>query len=68
VRRTADKGLILTTSDFTHDASKEASRDGAPAIELVNGERLVLMLGRARLGLTPVEAYEVDPGFFEQFA
>lgn len=63
----ADKGLIITTSDFTHEANREASRDGAPAIELVNGERLVFMLGRANLGLNPVEAYELDPGFFEQF-
>ncbi|OYW97914.1 MAG: restriction endonuclease, partial [Caulobacter vibrioides] len=31
----ADKGLIITTSTFTADARKEATRDGAPAIDLV---------------------------------
>jgi restriction system protein len=34
----ADKGLVMTTGTFTTDARKEASRDGAPAIDLVDGE------------------------------
>ncbi len=33
----ADKGLILTGA-FTADARREATRDGAPAIDLVDGE------------------------------
>jgi restriction system protein len=28
-----DKGLLITTGTFTADAKKEATRDGAPAIE-----------------------------------
>src|SRR5262249_18472319 len=36
----ADKGLIITTSTFTADARREATRDGAPAIDLVDGEAL----------------------------
>ncbi len=39
----ADKGIILTTGEFTSDAKKEARRDGAPPIELVNGAKLVSM-------------------------
>jgi restriction system protein len=31
----ADKGLIITTGRFTLDAQKEAVRDGAPAIDLI---------------------------------
>lgn len=46
----ADKGLILTTGSFTREAKKEAVRDGAIPIDLIDGnefsERLkVLSLG-----------------------
>jgi restriction system protein len=37
----ADKGIILTTGTFTVEAKKEARRDGAPPIELVDGDDLV---------------------------
>ena len=36
----ADKGLIITTGTFTPAAVKEATRDGAPPIDLVDGEQL----------------------------
>ena len=39
----ADKGIMMTTGTFTVDAKKEARREGAPAIELVDGEKLVSM-------------------------
>jgi restriction system protein len=63
----ADKGLILTTGAFTSDAKKEATRDGVPPIELVDGEKLVSMFARAELGLRPVQTFELDEGFFEEF-
>ena len=47
----ADKGIIITTGSFTSDARKEAIRDGAPPIELVDGEKLTTMLERLELGL-----------------
>jgi restriction system protein len=34
----ADKGVVITTGRFTADAQREAVRDGAPAIDLVDGE------------------------------
>src|SRR5262245_57511170 len=37
----ADKGLLITTGNFTKDAVREATRDGAPAIDLVDGDQLV---------------------------
>ena len=40
----ADKGLIITTGTFTSDARREATRDGAPAIDLIDGEYLCLLL------------------------
>jgi restriction system protein len=63
----ADKGIILTTGTFTAEARKEASRDGVPPIELVDGEKLVEMFEKLELGLRPVTAYEVDQVFFEEF-
>ena len=36
----ADKGLLITTGNFTKDALREATRDGAPAIDLIDGDLL----------------------------
>lgn len=63
----ADKGIIITTGSFTSEARKEAVRDGAPSIELVDGEKLVGMLERLELGLKPRQTYELDPTFFDEF-
>lgn len=60
----ADKGLVITTGTFTADARKEATRDGAPAIDLVDGEALCGLLGELGLGVRPVTTFEVDDGFF----
>ncbi|HET9766588.1 MAG TPA: restriction endonuclease [Thermoanaerobaculia bacterium] len=64
----ADKGIIMTTGTFTADARKEATRDGVPPIELVDGQKVVDMLSELELGLKPVTAYEVDEDFFKEFA
>ena len=63
----ADKGIIMTTGTFTADARKEADRDGAPPVELVDGEKLVEMFEAAGLGLRPKTVYEVDQAFFGRF-
>lgn len=63
----SDKGLIITTGVFTHDARKEASREGVPPIELVDREKLVAMFERAEIGLRPKQTYELDATFFEEF-
>lgn len=63
----ADKGIIVTTGTFTTDAMKEARRDGAPPIELVDGETLVKMFERLELGVKPKTVYEVDESFFEEY-
>lgn len=39
-----DKGLFMTTGSYTPDAQKEATRDGAPAIDLIDGEHLCDLL------------------------
>ena len=63
----ADKGLILTTGTFTAEAKREAMRDGVPPIELVDGERLLVMFEDLELGLTPRKTYDVDLEFFKQY-
>jgi restriction system protein len=63
----ADKGIILTTGAFTAEARREASRDGVPPIELIDGEKLLDMLQQLELGLRVVTTYEVDVGFFKEF-
>jgi restriction system protein len=63
----ADKGMILTTGTFTADARREASRDGAPPIELVDGDKLVSLFAELELGLRPVTSYEVNEAFFSEY-
>jgi restriction system protein len=63
----ADKGIILTTGTFTQEARREARRDGARPIELVDGDKLVDMFEKLELGLIPKTVFEVDDGFFEEF-
>lgn len=47
----ADKGLFITTGTFTREAIKEATRDGAPPIDLIDGETLCEKLKELKLGV-----------------
>jgi len=62
-----DKGLFITTGRFTADAKKEATRDGAPPIELIDGEHLCDLLKQLKLGVKTemVEKVSVEPDFFK---
>jgi restriction system protein len=61
-----DKGLFITTGTFTRDAIKEATRDGAPPIDLIDGEQLVQRLKELGLGvkITMIESVEIDTDWF----
>ena len=63
----ADKGLILTTGSFTSGANKEATRDGVPPIDLIDGRTLVELLKELQLGVnrTMVEVVEIDANWFK---
>ena len=63
----ADKGIIITTGTFTAEARREASRDGVPPLELIDGEKLVEMFRELEFGLKPVKTHEIDKTFFEEF-
>lgn len=64
----ADKGLLMTTGTFTKDAVREATRDGAPAIDLIDGEQLIVKLKELGLGVSvrkvEVEEVSIDPQWF----
>ncbi len=63
----AEKGIIITTSSFTNAAKNEANREGAPRVELVDGEKLVEMFHRVELGVKRRIAFDVDPSYFEKY-
>ena len=64
----ADKGLFLTTGRFTSDAAREAVRDGAPAIDLIDGLALLELLRKLKLGVSTelVESIRPQPEFFAE--
>ena len=64
----ADKGLFITTGTFSRDAIKEATRDGAPPIDLVDGDQLADKLKEFSLGIqtSMIESVAVDEAWFKQ--
>jgi len=62
----ADKGLFITTGTFTPAAVKEATRDGAPPIDLVDGEQLAEKLKEFQLGIKTemIEKVTVNKDWF----
>lgn len=65
----SDKGLIITTGTFTRDAKKEAQRDGASPIDLIDGLDLAERLKELKLGIETeiVEKINVDVDWFNNF-
>jgi len=67
-----DKGLLITTGSFTPEAKKEATRDGAPPIDLIDGEQLCDLLKEHRLGVETrtrtIEEVHIHTEFFLESA
>ncbi|MGI9082401.1 MAG: restriction endonuclease [Thermoleophilaceae bacterium] len=65
-----DKGLLITTGTFTGEAKLEATRDGAPPIDLIDGDALCDLLKEYDLGvstkLRQVEEVQLAPEFFDE--
>ena len=57
----------MTTGTFTREAMREATRDGATPIDLMDGDQLAEKLKELRLGVRTemVESVEVDPDWFQ---
>jgi restriction system protein len=62
-----DKGLFITTGTFTPEAKREATRDGAPVLDLIDGAALCALLKDLNLGIRTelVEAVTVDSRWFQ---
>jgi restriction system protein len=62
-----DKGLIITSGSFIPEAKREATRDGAPAIDLMDGDALCDLLKRLGIGVKveQVEEVTVDTTAFQ---
>ena len=65
----ADKGIFITTGNFTREAGKEAARDVAPPLDLIDGELLCEKLKEFSLGVKTkiVEEIKIDENFFSKF-
>lgn len=63
----ADKGLFITTGSFSRDALKEAVRDGAPPIDLIDGDQLAEKLKELKLGVVTelIENVSVNEDWFK---
>ena len=64
-----EKGLLITTGTFTPAARAEATRDGAPPIDLIDGDELCDLILEYKLGVgvteRVVKEVTVDKSFFE---
>lgn len=63
----ADKGLVMTTGSFTREAKKEAQRDGAPPIDLIDGNDFAEKLKELNLGVSIelVESVKIKTDWFK---
>lgn len=65
-----DKGLLITTGTFTVEAKAEATRAGAPPIDLIDGYQLCDLLKKYGLGVHAtqrvVEYVEVNETYFSE--
>jgi restriction system protein len=63
-----DRGLLITSGTFTTEARKEANRDGAPPVDLIDGDELCDLLKQYELGVArtvrEVEDVALTPEFF----
>ena len=61
------KGLFITTGRFTREAKREAVREGAMAIDTIDGDRLCQLLKQKSLGVVTetVEQVTTDRAFFD---
>lgn len=65
-----EKGVIITTATFTPAAREEATRDGVPPIDLLDGDQLCDLLRKHRVGVTvtprTIEDVAVDAAWWDE--
>lgn len=55
-----DRGLLITTGAFTANARAEATRDGAPPVDLIDGDALAELLREHAIGVSTTERTVYD--------
>ncbi|MCL2028950.1 MAG: restriction endonuclease [Deltaproteobacteria bacterium] len=61
-----EKGVFITTGRFSNSAVTEASLPGKKQIDLIDGDGFIDKLAQYRMGLVPVESFEVKREYFEK--
>jgi len=61
---------LITTGTFSSQGRQEAQRDGAPPIDLIDGDQFVEKLKDLRLGVdvVPSEDVTIQKEFFKQYS
>lgn len=65
----ANKGVFITTSNFSKKAEEYASKIGSPKIVLIDGPRLAELMIEYNIGVSQISSYEVkkiDSDFFSE--
>jgi len=64
-----ERGLVITTSDFTKDALLESKATDKMPVSLVNGEKLLKLLFEYKVGIKVEEKsiYYIDKDYFENY-
>jgi len=63
----ADRGIFIATTNFSAEAIREAAREGASRIELVDLDKMIELMVDLELGVTKRTINVVDRSFFEKF-
>jgi restriction system protein len=63
----ADRGIFLATSTFSAEAKREAAREGAAPIEMVDLDAMISLLTDLGLGVIPRTVFTVDHSFFSEY-
>lgn len=60
-----EKGIFITTSNFTQAAKKEVRETGKKSIDLIDGEEFIDKLIEFEIGVKEQKIYNVDESFFQ---
>jgi restriction system protein len=60
-----DKGILITTGYFTSDAKSQAQEPSLKPVELIDGEQMVELMEKMKLGLK--STFTIDEDFFNDF-
>lgn len=65
VNNNAEFGIFITTASFSRDAQKYA-REGKYPITLIDGDRIIELVEKYQLYITPVTTYQLDNFYLEE--